>query len=105
MGYALTGCGVAVGHTLTGCGVAVGHTLTRCDEDTGINRILRAETCHDFIQHSKYVIQTQQQRPEWPTVTLTWHAGKYKVHKLHQSHGTSLKMDAPPPHQWSNIYI
>ena len=27
--------------------------------------------------------QTQQQRPEWPTVTLTWHACKYKVHKLH----------------------
>ena len=26
----------------------------------------------------------KQQRPEWPTVTLTWHACKYKVHKLHQ---------------------
>ena len=26
----------------------------------------------------------QQQRPESPTVTLTWHACKYKVHKLHQ---------------------
>ena len=24
------------------------------------------------------------QRPESPTVTLTWHACKYKVHKLHQ---------------------
>ena len=27
---------------------------------------------------------TQQQRPEWLTVTLTQHASKYKVHKLHQ---------------------
>ena len=28
-----------------------------------------------------YVTQVQQQRPESPTVTLTWHACKYKVHK------------------------
>ena len=28
--------------------------------------------------------QTQQQRPESPTVTLTWHGSKYKVHKLLQ---------------------
>ena len=37
---------------------------------------------------SKYVTQVQQQRqqqrPESPTVTLTWYAFKYKVHKLHQ---------------------
>ena len=26
----------------------------------------------------------KQQRPEPPTVTLTWHARKYKVHKLLQ---------------------
>ena len=32
---------------------------------------------------SKYVTQVQQ-RPESPTVTLTWHACKCKVHKLHQ---------------------
>ena len=25
-----------------------------------------------------------QQKPESPVVTLTWHASKYKVHKLHQ---------------------
>ena len=30
------------------------------------------------------ITQVQQQRPELPTVTLTWHACKYKVHKLHQ---------------------
>ena len=28
-------------------------------------------------QRSKYVTQVQQQRPESPTVTLTWHACKY----------------------------
>ena len=27
---------------------------------------------------------TQQQRPESPTITLTWHAGKHKVHQPHQ---------------------
>ena len=32
----------------------------------------------------KDVTQTQQQRPESPTVTLTWHASKYKIHELHQ---------------------
>ena len=26
----------------------------------------------------------KQQKPELPTVTLIWHACKYKVHKLHQ---------------------
>ena len=30
-------------------------------------------------QRSKYVAQMQQQTPESPTVTLTWHACKYKV--------------------------
>ena len=30
------------------------------------------------------ITQAQQQRPESPTVTLTWRACKYKVYKLHQ---------------------
>ena len=34
-------------------------------------------------QRSKDVTQTQQQRLESPTVTLTSHASKYKDHKLH----------------------
>ena len=34
----------------------------------------------------KYVTQTQQQRPESPAVTLTWHACKHKVHKVHQKY-------------------
>ena len=31
----------------------------------------------------KYITQIQQQRPKSPTVTLTWHACKHKVQKLH----------------------
>ena len=43
----------------------------------------RAESTHKRVnQRSKYVTQIQQQRPELPTVTLTWHACKYLVHKL-----------------------
>ena len=30
-----------------------------------------------------FACKPRQQRPESPTVTLTWHACKYKVHKLH----------------------
>ena len=35
-----------------------------------------------------------QQRPEWPTVTLTWHAIIYKVEKLHQRYIVFLE-DVP----------
>ena len=35
-------------------------------------------------RRSKYVTQVQRQKPESPTVTLTWHECKYKVHQLHQ---------------------
>ena len=36
-------------------------------------------------QRSKDVTQTRQQRPESPTVTLTWRASKYKkTYELHQ---------------------
>ena len=44
----------------------------------------RLSTDKGVNQCSKDVTQTQQQRPESPTVTLTWHASKCKVHKLHQ---------------------
>ena len=33
---------------------------------------------------SKDVTQAQQQRPQYPTKTLSWHASKCKVHKLNQ---------------------
>ena len=36
--------------------------------------------------HSKDITQTQQQGPELPTVTLTWHASTYKVYKHPQMH-------------------
>ena len=39
-------------------------------------------------QLAKDVTQTQQQRPQPPTVTPTFHAGKYKVHiNSHLSYG------------------
>ena len=41
---------------------------------------------------SKYITQVQQQRPESPTVTLTWHACKYNVQKLHQRYILNLRM-------------
>ena len=42
------------------------------------------ETTHKGVnQRSKDVTQTQQQKPESPTVTLAWHASKYEAHKLH----------------------
>ena len=46
--------------------------------------------------HSIYITQIQQRRPELPTVTLTWHACKYKVHKLHQRY--ILFFSAPKIH-------
>ena len=40
----------------------------------------------------KYVTQVQQQRSESPTVALTRHACKYKVHKLHQRYVLNQRM-------------
>ena len=34
--------------------------------------------------YTQNMLHKQQQRPESPTVTLTWHMSKYKIHKLHQ---------------------
>ena len=55
------------------------------------------EVCSTFVKGVTTELNTQgsslaleirntnkQQRPESPTVTLTWHACRYKVHKLHQ---------------------
>ena len=38
-------------------------------------------------QRTKDVAQTQQQRPESPAVTLTWHTCKYKLHTFHHKSG------------------
>ena len=51
--------------------------------------ILILVTCQrtrELISTQKTPYRMQQQRPESPTVTLTWHASKYKVHKLHQGY-------------------
>ena len=61
----------------------VGVTRT---ERVGVTKTERvAVSTHKGVNKcSKYVTQVQQQRPESHTVTLTWHARKYTVHKLHQ---------------------
>ena len=49
-------------------GYDVGLNVLRCPADI-------FESTHKGVnQCSKDVTQTQQQRPEWPTVTFTWHA-------------------------------
>ena len=48
------------------------------------NKWVEKSTHKGVNQRSKYETQVRQQRPESPTVTLTWHACKYKVRKLHQ---------------------
>ena len=47
--------------------------------------MLLASTHKAVNQRSKHVTQVQKQRPGSPTVTLTWHSCKDKVHKFHQS--------------------
>ena len=37
-----------------------------------------------WLAFERRLTPTQQQRPESPTITLIWHAGKYKVHQPHQ---------------------
>ena len=48
---------------------------------------------------SKDVTQVQKQRPESPTVTLTWHACKCKAHKLHQRYILSIRKTS---HKYNN---
>ena len=53
--------------------------------ETDRDRQTDRQSAHKGVnQSSKDVTQVQQQRPESPTVTLTWHACKQKVHKLTQ---------------------
>ena len=54
-----------------------------CDHD--LEHSNPVSTQKEVNQGSKDVTLTQQQKPESPTVILTWHASKYEVHKLHQS--------------------
>ena len=51
----------------------------------GLIRVLAIDDGSSGVnRRSKYVTQIQQQRPSSTTMTLTWHACKYRVHKLHQ---------------------
>ena len=55
----------------------------RCRNEQNVTTGSTEPTHKEVNQRSKYATQVQQ-RPESPTVTLTWHVCKYKVHKLHQ---------------------
>ena len=49
--------------------------------------VSRRNTQRSYLAFQRRHTQTQQQRPESPTVTLTWHASKYKA--LNSTRGTS----------------
>ena len=71
--------------------------------------IICSESIHKAVnQRLKYVTQVQQQRPESSAVTLTWHACKYKVHKLHQrymfTYLYSKQKDSIPLHRLSSLF-
>ena len=51
-----------------------------------------AESTHKGVNYPSK--QTQQQRPESPTVTLTWHVCTYKVHKPLESPTVTLTWHA-----------
>ena len=55
-----------------------------CSQPVAQPNLVVAKSTHKGVnQRSEYVTQVQQ-RPDLSMGTLTWHACKYKVHKLHQ---------------------
>ena len=75
-------------------------------------------TNKEINYHLKDVTQTQQQRPESPKVTLTWHASKYEVDQLQQkvhphgadkvqqqvhSHGVNKLQQKVHPHRVNKV--
>ena len=50
---------------------------------TGVSKRQRVRQKDRHNHRSKDGTQTQQQRPKSPTVTVTWHASKCNVQKLH----------------------
>ena len=61
-----------------------GHTMFPINLKQNEAQSARAESTHKGVNYrSKYVTQVQQ-RPESPTVNLTWHARKHRVHNFHQ---------------------
>ena len=63
----------------------LGQTQTAEFEGQSDQPIIQSESTHEGVNwRSMAVTQTQQQRSESPTVTLTWHVSKCKEHKLHQ---------------------
>ena len=77
------------------------HTLTHTKKETHLHfpthsqatgLISRIILLKCYASTNKGVKQTQQQRPESPLVTHTWHANKFKVHKLHQRYVLSTRV-------------
>ena len=53
----------------------------------------KPESAHKGVnQRSEYATQVQQERPESPTVALTWRVCKHKVHQLHLGHILSVHL-------------
>ena len=44
----------------------------------------RAESTHKGVKQRRLTSHKHNNKSESPTITLTWHACKYKVHKLHE---------------------
>ena len=44
----------------------------------------RAESTHKGVKQRRMTSHKHNNKSESPTITLTWHACKYKVHKLHE---------------------
>ena len=66
-----------------------------CDVQYHNTNCRQKSTYKGLNQRSTDVTQVQQQRLESPTVILTWHACKYKVHKLHQRYTFSDIKEVP----------
>ena len=56
----------------------------RQERTESARELYKIEKDQDTRECSKDAVQGQQQRSEPSTITLTWHACKCKVHKLHQ---------------------
>ena len=53
---------------------------------------------------AKDITQTQQQKPESPTITLTWHASNYKVQYIRDPNNSALVIHYNSTFVPCNIY-
>ena len=79
-----------------------GYLYYYCDKITQVNYdvspFYHSESTHKGVNElSKDVSQTQQQRPELPAVTLTWHAGKCEPGECYHKRLGSLLLSQCEP--------